>query len=39
MNKVHIVEKFSLGSKTACPLTGAGFHSVNGLKICLNEHI
>ena len=38
-NKVNIGEKLSLGRKTAYSLMGAGFHSVNGLKTCLNGHI
>ena len=37
-NKVNIGE-FSLRRKTAYFLMGAGFHSVNGLKTCLNGHI
>ena len=31
-----IEEKVSIGSKTAYSLMGAGFHSGNGLKVCLN---
>ena len=38
-NKVNIGEKISIGRKTAYSLMGAEFHSVNGLKTCLNGHI
>ena len=38
-NKANIEEKISIGRKTAYSLMGAGFHSVNGLKTCLNGHI
>ena len=38
-NKVNNGEKLSLGRKTAYSLMGAGFHSVNGLKTCLNGQI
>ena len=34
-----IEEKISLGRKTAYSLMGAGFHSGNGLKACLNGFI
>ena len=37
--KVNIDEKISLGRKTAYSLMGAGFHSGNGLKTCLNGHL
>ena len=37
--KVNIEEKLSIGRKTAYSLMGAGFHSGNGLKTCLNGHI
>ncbi|MEW8545672.1 MAG: reverse transcriptase family protein [Candidatus Thiodiazotropha sp.] len=37
--KVNIEEKINLGRKTAYSLMGAGFHSVNGLKTCLNGHV
>ena len=37
--KVNIEEKINLGRKTAYSLMGAGFHSVNGLKTCLNGHL
>ena len=37
--KVNIEEKFNLRRKTAYSLMAAGFHSVNGLKTCLNGHI
>ena len=38
-NKVNIGEKLILGRKTAYSLIGAGLHSVNELKTCLNGHI
>ena len=38
-NKVNIGEKLILGRKTAYSLMGAGSHSVNELKTCLNGHI
>ena len=37
--KVNIEEKLSIGRKTAYSLMGAGLHSGNGLKTCLNGHI
>ena len=37
--KVNIEEKINLGREAAYSLMGAGFHSVNGLKTCLNGHI
>ena len=37
--KANIEEKINLGRKTAYSLMGAGFHSVNGLKTCLNGHL
>ena len=36
---LNIEENISTGRKTAYPLMGAGFHSGNGLKVCLNEFI
>ncbi|MEW8547538.1 MAG: reverse transcriptase family protein [Candidatus Thiodiazotropha sp.] len=38
-DKLNVEEKVSIGRKTAYSLMGAGFHSVNGLKTCLNGHI
>ena len=38
-DKVNVEEKVVLGRKTAYSLMGAGFHSVNGVKTCLNGHI
>ena len=39
-DKVNVEEKVSIGRKTASSLMGgAGFHSVNGLKTCLNGFI
>ena len=37
--KVNIEEKINLGRKTAYSLMGAGFHSANGLKTCLNGYL
>ena len=36
---VHIGGGLSLGRKTAFSLMGVGFHSVNGLKACHNDHM
>ena len=36
---MNIEEKLSIGRKTAYSLMGAGFHSGNGLKTCLNGNI
>ena len=38
-DKVNVEKKVSIGRKTAYSLMGAGFHSVNGLKTCLNGFI
>ena len=38
-DRPSIEEKISLGRKTAYSLMGAGFHSENGLKACLNGFI
>ena len=38
-DKVNVEEKVSIGRKTAYSLMEAGFHSVNGLKTCLNGFI
>ncbi|MEW8544220.1 MAG: reverse transcriptase family protein, partial [Candidatus Thiodiazotropha sp.] len=37
--KANIDEKVALGRRTAYSLMGAGFHSVNGLKVSQNAHI
>ena len=34
--KINIDEKVNLGKRTAYSLMGAGFHSMNGLKQCVN---
>ena len=35
-DKQNIEEKINVGRKTAYSIMGAGFHSGNGLKVCLN---
>ena len=35
-DKSNIKEKINIGRRTAYSIMGAGFHSGNGLKVCLN---
>ena len=38
-DKSNIEGKITLGRKTAYYIMGAGFHSGNGLKVCLNGYL
>ena len=38
-DKPNIEEKINIGRKTAYSIMGAGFHSGNGLKVCLNGYL